>query len=418
MIVGVCGQGPIHAHVARAFETAIWDPSVGAAAFVAKLTRPRTLVVCVEGAAADEILRALVPQLEPGDLVIHGATEHFQASRRRAAELEAAGIRYVDVGVGIGPEASAHGPALAVGGSLEAFEQARPVLERIAVSIDDRPGVERMGAAGAGQLVKMLQMGIEYADMHALAEGYDVLHAIGGLTNAELADTFESWNRGELESLFVAVTPRIFRNADSLVDLIADTCGMKPPGKWIVKEAVDAGIAIPAIASSVEVRLLSAQRPPALAIPATSGSEVMIDDVRRAIYGAKLCTYAQVFALARHWDIPLAAFARLGRAGCTIRGAVFAMIERAYQRDPELAYLLLDPEIAGALRDCEPAWRRVVTLSIQHAIGLPALTASLTALDTLRRARLPLNLILAQRDLVGGIAYQRTDRDGAFHTEW
>jgi 6-phosphogluconate dehydrogenase len=456
--VGLCGLGGgellAGRFAARGVEVAVWDPAAEIVdAFVAKprpgrpftacrapaelaavLARPRIVIVATDGAAADERIRALVPHLEPGDVLAHAANEHYETSRRRAAEIATSGIRFVDLGVGIGPEAARHGPSIAAGGDAGDYAQLRSVLEAIAAPLDDGPCVARVGPVGAGHFTKMMQMGIEYADMQLLAEGYDLLRTLGGFSNDELADTFDAWDRGELGSLFVSVTGPIFRTRDEptderLVDAIADVSGMKPPGKWIARAAVELGVPMPAVANAVDVRLISAlpERPAvarALGEPIATRELALRDEVQKAIYAAKICAYAQAFALlsaaatAHHWQLDRAAIARLGRAGCTVRGALFERVQRAYERDPTTAHLLLDPELAAALRECVPAWRHVVALAVTHGLGVPALASSLAIFDTLRRARLPLNLILAQRDLVGGIPYQRIDRDGSFHADW
>jgi 6-phosphogluconate dehydrogenase len=409
------------------------------AELVAALERPRRLIMMVKaGQPVDDTIAALRPHLERGDLLVDGGNEFFLHTERRARELEPSGIGYVGMGVSGGEEGARHGPSLMPGGPRPAYDALAPVLERIAAQVDDGPCVDYMGPRGSGHYVKMVHNGIEYGDMQLIAEIYDLLLTLGGLSNEELAETFTAWNEGELQSFLIEITGRIFRKRDPetgghLVDLILDATGMKGTGKWTVQQASELGAAIPTIASAVEARILSAQKQERVAASrvvkvATLDSPVdrtrLGEDARHALYAAKVCSYAQGMSLlgtaSRQygWDLRLGSIARIWKGGCIIRARFLDRIKRAYERDPGLPSLLLDPEFVTELAQRQPAWRRVVALAVARGIPVPTLSSSLAYFDGMRRERLPANLLQAQRDLFGAHTYQRVDRPGTFHTEW
>jgi 6-phosphogluconate dehydrogenase len=444
------------------------------AAFVAAIERPRRIIMMVKaGEPVDDTIASLLPHLEKGDMLVDGGNEYFTNTERRAKELEAVGIRYVGMGVSGGEEGARNGPSIMPGGQQSAYEELAPVLTRIAAQVDDGPCVDYMGPGGAGNYVKMVHNGIEYGDMQLIAEAYDVLKNLGGLTNEELAATFDTWNRGELQSFLIEITAKIFTRRDELtgehlVDKILDVSGMKGTGKWTVQQASELGAPIPTIASSVEARILSSQKaermvaakrlpgvtielsgsvpPPAAAGAAagaagscTSGSvwtsangvvvraedkRQLIEDVRHALYAAKVCSYAQGMNLLRtasneyRWNLQLGRIARIWKGGCIIRAQFLDRIKKSYERDAGLANLLVDEEFARELGVRQPGWRRVVARAVAAGIPVPTLSTSLAYFDSYRRERLPANLIQAQRDLFGAHTYQRTDREGPFHTQW
>ena len=410
-------------------------------AFVASLARPRRILMLVKaGDVVDQTIAKLRPMLSPGDVLIDGGNEQFRSTERRAAELGPAGIRYFGMGVSGGESGARHGPSLMPGGDREGYELLAPVLAKIAAQHPDGPCVTHVGPGGAGHYVKMVHNGIEYGDMQLIAEAYDVLRTLGGLSNAELADVFDEWNRGELQSYLVEITAAIFRKKDpegpgELVDAILDTAGMKGTGKWTVQDAADLGAPIPTIASSVEARLLSARKDdrvvasrsvpgPDPAAHRAPSKEALVADVRASLYAAKVCSYAQGMNLLRlasaerGWELRLGELARIWQAGCIIRAAFLGRIKAAYDRDPALASLVLDPSFQAELAPRQEGWRRVVALAATSGLPVLSTAASLGWYDMARRARLPANLTQAQRDFFGAHTYQRVDREGTFHTQW
>jgi 6-phosphogluconate dehydrogenase len=434
---------PVDRLIAKAAETrANVEGIKDLPAFVASLARPRRIIMLVKaGEVVDKTIAALRPLLAPGDLLIDAGNEHYKNTERRVTELGPSGIRYFGMGVSGGEEGARHGPSLMPGGDRAGWEDMAPVLTRIAAQVDDGACVTYCGPGGAGHYVKMVHNGIEYGDMQLIAEAYDLLRRVGGLSNAELADTFADWNGGELESYLIEITARIFTKKDpetggDLIDMIADAAAQKGTGKWAVSDAADIGVPVPTIAASVDARLLSADRGmrqtaskqlggPA-APPSVSGARRpdLVGDVRAALYAAKACAYAQGMGLLaaasklHSWGLPLAELARIWKGGCIIRARFLARIQAAYARDPGLANLLLDGGFREELSQRHGAWRRVVGEAVAMGVPLPAMSASLAYYDMLRTPRLPANLTQAQRDFFGAHTYERVDRPGSFHTEW
>jgi 6-phosphogluconate dehydrogenase len=325
------------------------------------------------------------------------------------------------------------------GGPRAGYANLAPCLERIAAQTEDGPCVTYIGPGGAGHYVKMVHNGIEYGDMQLIAEAYHLLHRLGGLSNEALADVFSAWNGTELESFLIEITARVFRQRDPesggfLIDLITDSASMKGTGKWTVQDALERGVAIPTIAAAVDARLLSAIRGERLRAAREIGGEGggetgmsredWIDAVRAALYCAKTCSYAQGMALLLRasqefdWALPIGEIARIWKAGCIIRAKFLRSIQEAFGRDPALTNLLLDPFFREAIATRLEAWRGVVARGQAAGIPLPAMSASLAYYDAYRAARLPANLVQAQRDLFGAHTYERLDRQGHFHTQW
>ena len=406
----------------------------------AALSRPRKIVMMVKaGKPVDDTIASLTPHLEPGDMLIDGGNEYFTNTERRSKELDARGFRFVGMGVSGGEEGARHGPSLMPGGPKNAYEELAPILTKIAAQVDDGPCVDWMGPGGAGHYVKMVHNGIEYGDMQLIAEAYDVLKTLGGMSNEQLGELFAEWNRGELESFLIEITSKIFRKKDALadgflVDKIVDATGMKGTGKWTVQQAAELGSPIPTIASSVEARMLSAMKADRVAASkAIEGRTIasgkvdpktLAEDVRHALYAAKVQSYAQGMNLLRRasgeygWGLRLGAIARIWKGGCIIRARFLDRIKRAYDRNAELPSLLVDAEFAKELAERQPAWRRVVSLAVQSGVPVPTFSGSLAYFDGYRRERLPANLLQAQRDFFGAHTYARVDREGSFHTEW
>jgi 6-phosphogluconate dehydrogenase len=409
--------------------------------FTEKLKRPRRMVIMVKaGAAVDSTIDGLKPFLTGGDVVIDGGNEFFTNTERRVKELAPLGIHFVGMGVSGGEEGARHGPSLMPGGSNEAYEKIKDVVTKIAAQVADGPCVTHIGPGGSGHYVKMVHNGIEYGDMQLIAETYDVLKNVGGLTNRELAEVFTDWNKGELESFLIEITSKIFTKKDDvtgkdLVDVILDTAQMKGTGTWTVKEGAELLTPIPTIASSVEAREISAARElrqkgaqllrgPSPAVVSGAEKSEIVQDARAALYAAKACSYAQGLGLlykaaqTYKWGLRLGEIARIWKAGCIIRAAFLGRIQEAYGRDNNLENLLFDPKFREELGARQTGWRRTVTRAINAGLAVPTLTASLSYYDSLRRARMPVNLTQAQRDFFGAHTYQRIDREGTFHTEW
>jgi 6-phosphogluconate dehydrogenase len=407
---------------------------------VQALRRPRRIILLVKaGRGVDDTIASLLPHLAPGDILVDAGNEHFAVTERRERELAPAGIRYFGMGVSGGELGARHGPSLMPGGDRAAYEELSPVLTKIAAQHPDGPCVAYMGPGGAGHYVKMVHNGIEYGDMQLIAEAYDALKHLAGLTNAELAETFAAWNQGELESYLIQITARIFAGKDpegtgELVDAILDTSAMKGTGTWTVQDAAELGAAIPTIAAAVDARVLSSDKAGRVAAsrilagPAPARAEAdkgeLVAAARDALYAAKLCSYAQGMRLlqlasrTRGWELDLGEIARIWQDGCIIRARLLGRIKEAYRRDAALPNLLLDPALAGDLAGRQAGWRKVAALCATSGLPAAALSASLAYYDAIRRERLPANLIQAQRDFFGAHTYRRLDREGDFHTDW
>jgi 6-phosphogluconate dehydrogenase len=414
----------------------------GAADFkevAAKLERPRKIFILVPaGKPVDSVLGELSKVLEKGDIVVECGNSHYPDTNRRESEMSKQGFHFTGMGVSGGEEGALKGPSLMPGGPKDAYERLRPSLEKIAAQVEDGACVTWCGPAGAGHYTKMVHNGIEYGDMQLIAEAYDVLKRMGGLSNAELADTFDEWNRGELESFLIEITARIFRKKDDgggeILDKIMDSASMKGTGKWTVEDATEMGVPIPTISAAVDARVISAMRDQRLAAAKILGAPAMpkpandkkafVEAVRCALYCAKTVSYAQGYAMLREaasqyqWTIPLGDVARIWKGGCIIRAKFLRSIQEAYKRDANLTNLLVDPFFKEAIAGKLAQWRRVVVEGIQAGIPLPATSASLAYYDAYRTERLPANLVQAQRDLFGAHTYQRLDKPGSFHTQW
>lgn len=410
--------------------------------FVASLERPRAILLMVKaGTGTDATLSSLVPLLEPGDLVIDGGNAFHKDTERRARELSGYGLHFVGMGVSGGEEGARRGPSLMPGGDAEAWTRLEPILKSIAAQTDDGPCVTWIGPGSAGHYVKMVHNGIEYGDMQLIAEAYDVLHRLGGLNAPALHEVFTAWNApgSELESYLIEITGKIFAKQDDLslqplVEMIRDTASMKGTGIWTVQDALEQASPLPTIASAVDARVLSAgkqQRERASTLlsgpePRLEGSvQTLVEDVRAALFASKVMSYAQGLALlqraseAHRWTLNLGEIARIWKGGCIIRSYfLLDRIKRAWLQNPTLENMLLDPEFARLVVERQAAWRRVVAQAVLHGIPVPAMSASLAYFDQVRTARLPANLVQAQRDFFGAHTFERLDRPGIFHADW
>ncbi|KAL4185782.1 hypothetical protein AMTRI_Chr10g232410 [Amborella trichopoda] len=415
--------------------------------FVQSIQKPRVVIMLVKaGAPVDQTIQTLSTYMEKGDCIIDGGNEWYENTERREKAAAELGLLYLGMGVSGGEEGARHGPSLMPGGSFEAYKYIEDIVLKVAAQVPDSgPCVTYIGKGGSGNFVKMIHNGIEYGDMQLIAEAYDVLKSVGKLSNEELHDVFAEWNRGELLSFLIEITADIFSIKDNkgdgyLVDKVLDKTGMKGTGKWTVQQAADLSVAAPTIASSLDSRFLSGlkdERVEAAKVFKHGGMDdiisgdhgfvdksKLIDDVRKALYASKICSYAQGMNLIRAksvekgWDLKLGELARIWKGGCIIRAIFLDRIKQAYDRNSELANLLVDPEFAKEIVERQSAWRRVVCLAINSGISTPGMCASLAYFDTYRRERLPANLVQAQRDYFGAHTYERTDMPGSFHTEW
>ncbi len=410
--------------------------------FVGALERPRRIMMMIKaGAPVDEMLGKLLPLLTAGDVVIDGGNSWFKDTQLRAARLLEHNLHFVGSGVSGGEDGARFGPSLMPGGTRESWESIRAVFEAIAARSDSGPCVAYCGPDGAGHFVKMVHNGIEYGDMQLIAEAYDLLRRGLGLGAEALADIFDEWNRGPLQSFLIEITAKIFRKRDSetgaaLVDKVLDKAGQKGTGKWTAQVALDLAVPIPTIAAAIDARVLSSMKSERVAasntLPAVTGNrpenaQQFISDVHDALYAAKICSYAQGFALMQagsrewNWGIDMRETARIWKAGCIIRAKFLDSIMRAYERRADLPNLLLDDAFRGDLAKSHQAWRRAVTYAQTSGIPAPAFAASLNYFDSYRTADLPQNLTQAQRDYFGAHTYQRNDagQDAPFvHSEW
>ncbi len=417
-------------------------PAVTLEEMVANLVRPRRVLLMVQaGRPVDAVLDTLVPMLDEGDIVMDGGNSYFPDTERRSQDLTAKGLVYMGVGVSGGEEGALWGPSIMPGGAADGWEAVGPMMRDISAKAeeDGEPCVSYIGRGGAGHYVKMVHNGIEYGDMQLIAEAYDILQQVLGLGPGELADVFAEWNEGELDSFLIEITSKIFRRMDeesggALVDMVLDKAQQKGTGKWTSQNAMDVGAPIPTINSAVTGRIISSLKEERVAASAQlpgpetrsyEGSrQELIDAARDALYASKISAYAQGMALLRQaseeydYGLNLGEIAAIWRAGCIIRARFLNRITDAYNRNPGLTNLLLDDEFRAAVTQRLPAWRKVIQLAVARGIPTPAFSASLAYYDSYRSARLPANLIQAQRDFFGAHTYERTDREGIFHSEW
>jgi len=406
---------------------------------VDSLARPRKVMLMVQaGKAVDDVIQQLLPLLEKGDLIIDGGNSFYKDTERRAVELAAQGINYIGTGVSGGEYGALHGPAIMPGGQKDAYAMVAPIFEAISARAEGEPCVAYLGPRGAGHYVKMVHNGIEYGDMQLIAEAYDIMHRALDLSALELGEIFGAWNQAELESYLIEITRDIFYVTDQetgqpLVDLVLDEAQQKGTGKWTSQDAMDIGMPLHTINAAVESRIISALKEQRVAasrlLPGPTsrfdGDKAgLIDDVRQALFAAKICSYAQGMGLLRAasdeyaYDLDLATVARIWRGGCIIRARFLNDISAAYQRDPGLQSLLLDPYFREAFLSRQAALRRVVSVAVGLGIPCLAMSASLAYFDAYRTERLPANLTQAQRDYFGAHTYRRIDREGIFHSEW
>mgnify|MGYP006268694503 CR=1 FL=1 len=431
---------------------------------VRSIARPRRIILMVQaGRGTDAVIGSLLPLLEEGDCLVDGGNAHWEDTIRRESELTGRGILFVGSGVSGGEEGARFGPSLMPGGRAEAWELIEPIWTAIAAKVDARTGKPIEGAApgkpveggeacsawigpgGAGHYVKMVHNGIEYGDMQMICEAYHLLRELGGLTPAECGEVFRGWNTGELDSFLIEITADILGQTDPetgapFVEVVLDAAQQKGTGRWTSVNALDFGVPAPTITEAVIARQMSAlkeERTAASEVLAGTGGELeragvfgskeeLIDSVGRALYLAKICSYAQGFSLMRRasehygWGLSYGEIAMIWRGGCIIRARFLQKIKEAYDREPDLANLLLDPYFRDAVGESSGAWRRVVSAGVSAGVPMPAFVSALAYYDSYRCAVLPANLLQAQRDYFGAHTYERVDkpRGEKFHLDW
>jgi 6-phosphogluconate dehydrogenase len=404
------------------------------------LKRPRKVMMLVKaGRAVDDFIEQIVPYLEPGDVIIDGGNTHFPDTIRRTAYVESKGLLYIGTGVSGGEEGALNGPSMMPGGSKAAWELVKPVFQSICAKADGQPCCEWVGENGAGHFVKMVHNGIEYGDMQLICETYQIMKDILGMSAQEMHEVFREWNSGELDSYLVEITRDIlaYKNEEGevVVDKILDTAGQKGTGKWTAVSALDQGVPLTLIAEAVFSRCLSAQKDERVIaskqlsgpVPSFSGDrKAFIEDLKNALYASKIVSYAQGYMLMREaakeykWNLNYGGIALMWRGGCIIRSVFLGKIKEAFDKNPALTNLLLDPFFKEKVMTAQDSWRRIASSAIVNGIPIPSMSAALNYFDGYRTERLPANLLQAQRDYFGAHTYERIDRPrGEFsHTNW
>jgi 6-phosphogluconate dehydrogenase len=417
--------------------------------FVQSLRKPRIAILMVKaGNPVRQTVEQLAPLLEPGDIIIDGGNSYFLDTEDQIRKLRPREILYMGTGISGGEEGARQGPSIMPGGAKEAWPHVKPIFQAIAAKVgpnNDIPCCDWVGPGGAGHYVKMVHNGIEYGDMQLICEAYSLLKDGLGLSNEELYDVFAEWNRGELDSYLIEITRDIFSVTDDktgafLVDMILDKAGQKGTGKWTGQLALDLGVPTTLITEAVFARTLSALKDKRVKASKmllgpeqqgeienfriTAHRNEFIEQVRQALYAAKICSYAQGFfqlqAAAKEygWELDYGGIAMLWRGGCIIRAVFLEHIKEAYDRESGLENLLLDPYFMDAVNKSQAAWRSVVCTAGHLGIPAPAICAALSYYDSYRSARLPHNLLQAQRDYFGSHTYERIDEEGSFHSDW
>ena len=405
------------------------------------LKRPRKIMLMVKaGKAVDDFIEQLLPYLEAGDLIIDGGNSHFPDTIRRTKYLESKGLLYIGTGVSGGEEGARLGPSIMPGGSPKAWPLVKDIFQSICAKTEaGEPCCDWIGEDGAGHYVKMCHNGIEYGDMQLICEAYQLMKEGLGMGNEEMHQVFAEWNKGELDSYLIEITRDILgytdENGKHVVDTILDTAGQKGTGKWTTVSSLDLGIPVTLIGEAVYARCLSAMKDDRVAASKIlrgpkgrfeGDKQTFIEDIRQALLASKIVSYAQGFMLMREaakeykWNLNYGPIALVWRGGCIIRSRFLGKIKEAFDQDPALSNLLVDPYFCGVVERCQNSWRRVVAAAVQAGVPVPAFTTALAFYDGYRSERLPANLLQAQRDYFGAHTYERTDkpRGQFFHTNW
>ena len=410
--------------------------------FVSSLKSPRKVFLMVKaGQAVDDFIDKLIPLLDKGDIIIDGGNTHFPDTTRRTAYVESKGLLYVGTGVSGGEEGALNGPSMMPGGSPAAWPYVKPIFQGICAKVaDGTPCCDWVGEGGAGHFVKMVHNGIEYGDIQLICECYQIMKDILGMTNEEMHEVFAEWNKGDLDSYLIEITRDILAKKDEdgkyVLDYILDTAGQKGTGKWTAVAALDAGVPLTLIGEAVFARCLSAQKEERVAaskilqgpspVKFTGDRKAFLEDLRKALFAAKVVSYAQGYTLMRAaakeygWNLNYGGIALMWRGGCIIRSVFLGKIKEAFDKNPDIANILLDPYFCDKLTEAQQGWRNVLGQAIVNGVPAPTLSAALEYYDGYRCGRLPANLLQAQRDYFGAHTYERTDRPRGefFHTNW
>ena len=410
--------------------------------FIASLKSPRKVFLMVKaGKPVDDFIEKLIPLLDKGDIIIDGGNTHFPDTARRTEYVESKGLLYIGTGVSGGEEGALKGPSMMPGGSPAAWPFVKPIFQGISAKVaDGTPCCDWVGQGGAGHFVKMVHNGIEYGDIQLICECYQIMKDILGMTNEEMHETFAEWNKGDLDSYLIEITRDILAKKDEdgryVLDYILDTAGQKGTGKWTAISALDLGEPLTLISESVYARCLSALKEERMEaskilegpepVRFTGDRKAFLEDLRRALFASKVVSYAQGYSLMRAaakeygWDLNYGGIALLWRGGCIIRSVFLGKIKEAFDKNPALANILLDPYFKEKLSDAQKGWRNVVSQAIVNGVPAPCMTAALEYYDGYRTERLPANMLQAQRDYFGAHTYERTDRPRGefFHTNW
>ena len=408
---------------------------------VQALEKPRKVMMMIRaGQAVDDMIGQLLPLLEPGDVIIDGGNSYFKDTIRRTAEVTEKGLLYVGTGVSGGEEGALNGPCLMPGGNKEAWKLLQPIFTAISAKVDgDIPCCEWIGENGAGHFVKMVHNGIEYGDMQLICEAYQMMRDGMGMSSAQMHKVFEAWNHSELDSYLMEITADIMgyqdENGETTVEKILDVAGQKGTGKWTCIAALDEKVPLTLINEAVASRCISDMKEERIQAGKsyersnkmiTDIKEEFIENIRKALYASKIISYAQGYSLMRSaakeydWDLKFGNIALIWRGGCIIRSAFLGKIKEAFDRDPNLSNLILDPYFKSVIEDCLPSWRKVVATATEYGIPMPAMNAALSWFDSYTCANLPANLLQAQRDYFGAHMYERIDRPRGemYHTNW
>lgn len=408
--------------------------------FVGSLETPRKILIMVQaGQATDATIEQLIPHLDKGDIIIDGGNAYFPDTQRRSKELAEKGFNFIGAGVSGGEEGALKGPSIMPGGQESAYKLVEPILTAISAKVNEEPCCTYIGPDGAGHYVKMVHNGIEYGDMQLICEAYQLLKDVLGLDAKDLHGIFTEWNQGELDSYLIEITADIFSKYDEetgkpMVDVILDTAGQKGTGKWTSQSSLDLGVPLSMITESVFSRFLSAMKEERVAAskilngPKTAAFDgdkaEFIENVRKALFASKIVSYAQGFAQLRvasdeyGWNLQYGNLAKIWRGGCIIRSRFLQNITDAYENNPELKNLLLDPFFTDIIESYQDAWRKVVASAVSLGIPVPGFSSALAYYDSYRTANLPANLLQAQRDYFGAHTFKRVDKEGTFHYNW
>ena len=410
--------------------------------FIDSLESPRKVFLMVKaGAAVDAFIDSLIPLLDKGDSIIDGGNTHFPDTARRREYVESKGLLYIGTGVSGGEEGALKGPSMMPGGSPEAWPYVKPIFQGICAKVaDGSPCCDWVGEGGAGHFVKMVHNGIEYGDIQLICECYQIMKDILGMSNQEMHEVFAEWNKGDLDSYLIEITRDILAKKDDegnyVLDYILDTAGQKGTGKWTAISALDEGVPLTLIAESVFARCLSAQKDERVADSAilqgpkaaqyTGDKAAFLEDLRKALFAAKIVSYAQGYALMRAaakaygWNLNYGGIALMWRGGCIIRSVFLGKIKEAFDANPKLSNILLAPYFTAKVAEAQQGWRNVIAEAVKNGVPAPCLSAALEYYDGYRCDRLPANMLQAQRDYFGAHTYERTDRPRGefFHTNW